>query len=409
MLRPDLWFLSLAGLLSLSCWAQPSDFGVTVPTTLSGGAMYSERLQLATPNASEGTAGFRAMLYPTVKLGPNWFGYAAIQLRERPYFCYDAFNSRHEFDTDVIQAFAGYSFRTDRAAVVVKAGRLTSAFGAFPARYDDMQNPLLDQPLSYIATLTLRADQIPCGTNDLLRQNYGSVSFSCGGESGRGPGLTPVTLYGLPGAETDVSIGRFDARVQLTSGSPVYEQPISAQYLQWALGGGYTIRQGFRVGVSGFRGPYLEREVAPALPVGTSVRTFPASGLGIDGQWARGRWSIAAEVQRFQFDSPNFSVAPAFLSGYLETKAVITPRLYVAGRAGWLNAGRVIDMSGVSADEFARWQQSYEVAAGWWFGRRELLKGGYEWLNLEGPSPRKLNVVGVQFVVTIPPLTAAFR
>src|SRR5262249_8107174 len=127
---------------------------------------------------------------------------------------------KHEVRTDTIQTFLGYTFKYDAASVVIKAGRLSSAFGSFPLRYDDAENPLLDQPLSYITTLTLRADQIPCGTNDLLHQFYGSVAEGCGGASGRASGLVPVTLYGLPGVEADVAAGRIDARFQLTSESP---------------------------------------------------------------------------------------------------------------------------------------------------------------------------------------------
>ena len=45
-------------------------------------------------------------------------------------------------------------------------------------RYDDAENPLLDQPLSYIQTLSLDYGQVPCGVNDLVSQHYGYVSNS---------------------------------------------------------------------------------------------------------------------------------------------------------------------------------------------------------------------------------------
>src|SRR5579871_6441320 len=186
--------------------AQDSTAGFSVPVTVSGGAMYTPRLQSEETDASPVTAGFRAVMYPALKLDDHWFGYAAIQIREAPYFYYDAFDAEHEFYTEVIQAFAGYSLHKGRNTLVIKAGRLASAFGAFPIRYDDTENPLLDQPLSYTSYTPIRGDTIPRGVADLLWQSYGS-------------GLIPVTLYTIPGIEADLSSGRFDARLQFTSGS----------------------------------------------------------------------------------------------------------------------------------------------------------------------------------------------
>jgi hypothetical protein len=399
--------VSTAGTLQ----AQTSDFGIDVPVTVSAGAMYSERLQLRDPSASAGAAGFRGMLYPTLQLGQHWFAYSAFQVYYDPYFYYDAFSPDHAVETNVIQAFAGYAFTAKKASIVIKAGRLASAFGSFPLRYDDATNALSDQPLSYITTLTIRPDQLPCGTADLLRQRYGSVANSCGGVAGRKSGMTPVTLYGLNGIEADVSIGRMDARLQLTSGSPANPKPTVAtgDYSQWTAGAGYTIRQGFRVGVSGFRGPYLDQAVTTLLPPGTSPRDFPASAIGTDIQWAHGRWSASGELQRFQFNSPNFTVAPSLTSGYGELKSVITPRLYAAVRAGWLRAGHAVDSGGVATNAFAPLEQSYEIAGGFWLHRGHLLKASYEWLRPSGSPGTRLNVLGAQYIVTFHGLNWAFR
>ena len=396
MLRRALALGVLPGLLAL---AQDADFGLNVPATVSGSALYSQRLQLADRSASPFAGAFRAMLYPTLKLGPNWFGYAAIQVRSTPYFYYDAFSPQHRVDTDVLQAFVGYSFRRDGISMVIKAGKLTSAFGAFPLRYDDAENPLLDQPLSYITDLPLDPDDPPTGTNDLIH-NY---------HYGAGP--VPVTLYGLPGIQADLSGGRVDARLQLTGGSPASPQNtgVAAQYLQWTVGGGYTIHPGLRVGASGFRGPYLDRSVAPLLPAGTTIRNFTTSGIGVDAQWARGRWSANGELQRFWFDLPYFVVSPSVTSAYVEVKTVITPRFYVAGRAGFLYSGRVVDNSSISAQQFAPYLQAYELAAGYWIARNQLLKGGYEWMRSEGQVGDKTNILGFEYVVQIHPPAWIFR
>ncbi len=372
--------------------AQESTAGFSMPITVSGGAMYTQRLQLEDSADAPASAGFRAVLYPTFKLDAHWFVYAAIQVLEAPYFYYDAYNPEHELYIQPLQAFAGYQIHRGQTAVVIKAGRLSSAFGAFPTHYGDLDNPLLDQPLSYIQELSLHANQIPCG-----------VAGSCGAGLGAGyGGLVPVTLYGIPGIEVDVSSGRVDGRLQFTSGSPSNPQSITAAstYAQWVAGGGFTIRQGFRVGASAFRGPYLSQEVANLLPIGTGIRSFPATGVGLDAQWASGRWSLAGEWQRIEYDSPNFSRSPSIQSGYAEAKGIITPRIYVAMRAGILDTGAVEDKSGASATNFAPAIRSYEFGGGCWLGRNELVKASYEWLRIAGSGlGTKTNVLGAEFVV----------
>lgn len=401
----------LGAVSALLAAGQDAESGISIPMTLSGGAFYSQRLQFEDPQGSPATAGFRAVLRLTIRMGSHWFAYGALQIRLAPYFYYDAFDPDHELYVDLLQAFIGYSVRRGNTAMVIKAGRLSSAFGAFPPRYDDADNPLLDQPLSYITEIPIRADQFPCGTADLLSQHYGFVANACGGAPGGGAGLVPATLYSLPGVEADFSLARFDARAQVTSGSPANPQSLTAagKFAQWAAGGGYTVRQGFRVGVSGFRGPYLDDRLTPLLPAGTTLRSFPASAIGTDVQWARGRWSLSGELQRFWFDSPNFTVAPSIASGYAEVKRVLTPRFYLATRAGWLTGGSVVDKSGVSANQFASTLQSYEFAAGTWLGRNELLKASYEWLHPQGSTGTRDNVLGFEFVVRVNSLGWAFR
>jgi hypothetical protein len=411
LMRAALFPLALLSCFCLTARAQEANFGISVPVTVSGGILDTQRLQVSDPGESRVSGGFRTMVDPTLKLGEHWFGYAAVQVRLAPYFYYDAFKAEHQVLTDVLQAYAGYSWHKGQTAVVVEAGKLSSAFGAFPLRYDDAQNPLLDQPLSYITEVPLRADQVACGTNDLLRQFYGSVSESCGGVPGRGPGLTPVTLYGLPGVQVEVSSRGLDGRLQLTGGSPASPQPWgeAGHYAQWTAGGGYTLRHGLRIGVSGFRGPYLDRVLSPLLPAGTTLRDFPASGRGLDAQWAHGRWSVSGESQRFRFNLPNFVVSPSVASSYAEVKSILTPRFFLAARAGRLSTGRVVDQRNVTAQESAPALTSVEMAAGSWVNRHVLLKVSYGILHTEGDSSTRFNVLGMQVVTTFHPVDRAFQ
>jgi hypothetical protein len=410
MLRA-LLLATLAMSISLPARPQDSNFGITLPVTLSGGAMYTGRLQLAEPDNSPFSAGFQAMAYPTVTLGKHWFAYSALDFRLAPYLYYDAYDADHDWYVEAIQAFVGYQVHGEKTSFVLKAGRLSSAFGAFPLHYDDADNALLDQPLSYIQTLALRNDQLPCGVPDLLKQHYGYIWNGCGGPTSGGSGLTPVSLYGLPGVEAELSSHRWDGRIQVASGSPSDAVSVShsPQYAQWVAGGGYTIEQGFRVGVSGFRGPYLAPGLAPALPLGASARDFPASGLGVDMQWARGRWSASGEWQRFQYDLPGFPQSPSVTSTYVEAKRILTPRFYVAGRAGWFEPGGARDTSGASTGQFSASIASYELGGGCWLNRYQLIKASYEWLRIENFPGTGTNVLGVEFVTRFHAVDRVFR
>ncbi|HXI40248.1 MAG TPA: hypothetical protein VNH18_03000 [Bryobacteraceae bacterium] len=399
--------------LRLPVCAQEAGAGFSMPVTLTAGALYTHRLQTSDPAASPIAAAFHAVLYPSVKLGPHWFVYSSIHVRSTPFSYYDAYESEHELKTQVVQAFLGYTRAVKKATVLVKAGQLTSAFGSFPLHYDDADNALLDQPFSYVTYLNLRPDQLPCNADDII---YGSqyataVTYHCGGSSAARDGLTPVTLYGLPGIELDLSMRKFDARFQVTNSSPANPQNLlsGSQHAQWTAGAGYTVAQGFRVGFSTFRGPFLNRDVAPLLPAGHNVRDFPATGAGLDAQWARGRWSTSGEWQWFHYNYPGFRSSPTPSFAYAEVKAVLNPRTYLAVRAGWQRNNHLTDLVERTEETFAPNRQSYEFAAGFRPNRWQLIKAGYEWLRTADVSGTRDNVFGIQLVTSLQPLSKAWH
>src|SRR5689334_1729475 len=183
----------LALIVCIPAYSQEAESGVTLPVTISGEGLYTHRLQSADANASPVTGAFHAVFYPGLKLGSHWFVYSSIHVSSTPFYYSDSYEPDHQVETQVVQAFLGYTRNYGTTSVVFKVGKLASAFGAFPLHYDDADNPLLDQPLPYAAYLKLRADQLPCGVDDLLGQPYvGSANYACGGASGSGEGLVPV-------------------------------------------------------------------------------------------------------------------------------------------------------------------------------------------------------------------------
>src|SRR5262249_31063129 len=133
----------------------------------------------------------------------------------------------------------------------------------------------------------------------------------------------------------------------------------------WAGGIGYTILQGFRVGASAYRGPYLDRQYAFYFPGEAKPKDLPATAIGFDVAWGRGPWNVYGEWQRFQFD---YRVIPTFREsvGYGEIRRVLHPRWYAAARIGYL---RPESFPGL---------QVYETSVGYRPNAHQLVKVGYE-------------------------------
>jgi hypothetical protein len=382
-LVPSLLLLAGAGCGRLS--AQEAQAGIAMPLEITVGALDTGRAQAYAPSAAPFTAGFHLLAEPELKLGSHWYVYSAVQVRSTPFFYQDAFSPDRQIKTDLLQGFVGYTRSWNKTTLSFKAGKLASAFGSFPLQYSDAANALLDQPLPYNYL-------VPAGH----AESYG---------------LMPVTLYGLPGAEIDLSWRRVDARFQLTNSSPYNPLSLwaSGQHPQWTAGGGYTIVQGFRVGMSAYRGPWLNDALDDSYPQGYSATDFPATALGADVQWARGYWSASGEWDRFVFDYPNFTVAPTLSFGYVEMKRIISPRWYAALRTGYQLNNYPVYWSVRSASTFLPNRQAYEVAFGYRPNRLMLLKAGYEVMNVHGVPPGQDNVFGVQFITSINSLSKAFK
>ena len=300
------------------------------------------------------------MLYPTWKLNGNWSLSGAVQVYSRPYF-YEEFSTQGRgVKTDVLQAHLAYSKFWNRASLVVRAGQLSSAFGSFLLRYDDAANPVIDVPLGY------------------------------------GYYYKGVTSRGLAGVQADVTAGRFDARAQFVNSSPSNRRSIfdGDQYGNWAGGAGLTIRQGFRLGVSAFRGPYLHREHRFFSRGEAKPRDLPGTAYGVDVQWGRGSWNVYAELQRFQMI---YKATPTrnTHNGYVETRRVLHPRWYAAARVAYLRSNKYAG------------RETIESAIGFRPNRYQLVKAGYQIQRGAKIRGSLENTFAVQLVTSFHPVSIA--
>jgi hypothetical protein len=113
-------------------------------------------------------------------------------------------------------------------------------------------------------------------------------------------------------------------------------------------------------------------------------------------QWGYGHWNVYGEWQRFQMD---YHAMPTFIQqiGYGEARVVLNPRWYIATRIGYERPSA-----------FAG-SQSYEFAVGYRAGSHELVKVDYEIKQGANISGAQQNVLAVQFVTTLHPLSYSGR
>ncbi|MGD1070907.1 MAG: hypothetical protein ABSB15_12260 [Bryobacteraceae bacterium] len=353
------WLVSLALGPELLI-AQEANAGFDLRATLSGQFAASNILTEAPRSGSPATAGFRSVFYPTWKLGEHWSVTGAVQFYSRPYFFQSFSTQGYGAKGDILQATLNYSRISARGSVSIRAGQLSTAFGSFPLHYDDADNALIDLPIEY------------------------------------GYYYSPVSILGLAGAQIDATRGKWDGRVQFANSSPANPRSVFApdQYGNWAGGGGYTIRQGFRVGVSAYRGPYLDRKYAYFYWGEANPNTLPADALGLDVEWARGHWNVQGELQKFVLP---YKAIPTFReqAGYAEVRRVLNPRWYVAARGGYTSANLAGNV------------QSLEAAAGFRPDRFQIVKIGFE-LNRYGDGDYD-KTLAVQIVTSVHAFSMAFN
>jgi hypothetical protein len=334
--------------------AQEASRGVDLRATLTGQSIASTRLSEKPRAGSPIIFGSRAVAYPTIKFSNNWFLTGALQFASRPFYYEELGTSGYGAKGEALQASLNYSRVSDRGSFLVRAGQMSSAFGSFLLRYDDAENPLVDLPLSY------------------------------------GYYYAPVSSLGVAGAEIDASRGRWDGRAQFANSSPANPRSIFArdQYGNWAGGAGYTIRQGFRLGVSGYRGPYLDHHSEYYFPGEASPSKLPAHGLGIDGNWSRGHTNAYIELQKFRMP---YSLFPDFRESvaYGELRQVLAPHWFVAARYGF------------SSNSSAKKLNSVECGVAYRPDRYQLVKVSYEEQRYVSGGQSPHHSLGLQFITTL--------
>lgn len=333
---------------------QEASEGIDLRATLTMQSVASNELSDEPRSGSPIILATRSIVYPTIKFSESWFVTGAVQFATRPYFYQDFSTTGYGAKGIVLQSALNYSRVSDRGSLVVRAGEMPSAFGSFMLRYDETSNPLVDVPPAY------------------------------------GYYYAPVSFLGVAGVQVDGSRDKFDGRVQFANSSPANPRSLFAkdQYGNWAGGAGYTIRQGFRIGVSGYRGPYLDRHYAYFFPGEVNPNKLPAHGLGIDANWSHHHTWAFVELQKFVMP---YTLIPDFRESaiYGEIRQDISPRWFVSARYGY------------SCNSATGKLHSVETGAGFRPNRYQLIKIAYEEQHYQGSDETPNHTLGIQFVTSL--------
>jgi hypothetical protein len=354
----------LARALALAClgaaWgvqslcAQEAGSGFDLRTTLTAQGVVSNESTEEPRSGSPATAGFRGVAYPMWKIDSHWTMTGAFQLYTRPYFYTALSTPGYGANGEILQTSLNYSRASGKGSLLFRVGELSTAFGSFLLRYDDADNALVDLPPEY------------------------------------GYYYSPISFLPVAGAQIDVTRGKWDARAQFANSSPANPRSLfdHDQYGNWAGGAGYTIRQGLRVGVSAFHGPYLDRHYKYFFPGEANPSTLRARAGGLDAAWAHGHTTLQGEAQIFVMP---YTKIPVFreLAWYAEAKQVLNPRWYVAVRPG------------LTSSHFGGKTFSLESAAGFRPNRFQLIKASYEVEHYTTGDNHFDNTLGVQLVTTL--------
>jgi hypothetical protein len=332
---------------------QEANSGVDLRGTLTAQMIGSNQLTDEPRSGSPVITGSRAVAYPTLKFSDHLFATGAVQLVTRPYYISDLSTKGYGAKGSILQSTLNYSRLSSRGSVLLRAGEMSSAFGSFLLRYDDSDNALVDLPPQY------------------------------------GYYYAPVSFLPVAGAQIDATRGKWDGRLQFANSSPANPRSIFAhdQYGNWAAGAGYTIRQGLRVGASGYRGPYLDRKYAYYFPGEAKPGTLPAHAIGIDANWGHRHTSAYLEVQRFVM---SYTLFPDFreTAGYAELRQVLSPRWSIASRYS-LTSTNVTGKTSI-----------VESTGAYRANRYQLLKFSYEVRHTSSGPDQNNNILAVQFITT---------
>lgn len=260
----------------------------------------------------------------------------------------------------------------------IQAGRIPPAFGAFGRRAYGTDNPFIGYPLAYQYLTSLRTDAVPVNANDLLnmRGRGWRSSFPVGSQK-PGPGIPLVSAFRWDtGVQARLGAGPVEITAAVTNGTlsnPRVSDDNNGKQLSGRLA--VTPVIGLVLGVSAARGAWLSRGISPV--------DLDQTALGLDAEYSRGHWIVRGEAIWSRWALP-FSQATSngrdvrAWAAWAEGRYRVTPRIFVAGRAGHLGFSRIHSAFGAPAIPWDAPVDRLEAAAGYYIQRNLVARLGLQ-------------------------------
>ena len=243
----------------------------------------------------------------------------------------------------------------------IEAGKIPTPFGGYSGRDHSDTNPLISIPLMYHYFTSLRANQLPANTADLLAHRGQGASSLFSGFAGGG---SSSNLSGMPliydicwdfGVRAVGSLWRFEYSAALTQGT--LGNPISsggdtndgkqiAGHLDFIPGRSLLVGGSFAIG------PYLSRSVAASLPAGARLEDFDQVVWGANAELSFGHLDVFGEAVLNEWTSPYVVDDDGGVSDlkttswYVEGRYEVNPGTFVAARVESFRFGSIADGDG---------------------------------------------------------------
>ena len=226
----------------------------------------------------------------------------------------------------------------------MQVGRIPPVIGLFAREPYGRDNLQIGAPLAYQYLLSLRPDALPSTTDDLIhmRGRGWEPSFPIG-SSVLAPGVPIVSAFKWDtGAEAHWHVARLDVAGAVTRGALSVPAPGADRNngSTWSGRVAVDVVDGFTLGVSGARGPWVNAATLALLPPSLGARdTQTVVGSDLSVGW--GRWLVRGEELHATFEVPlaGAGIAGKTLgatSGYLEARYRLRPRWQIAGSLEYL-------------------------------------------------------------------------
>ena len=218
-------------------------------------------------------------------------------------------------------------------ALRFEGGKILLPLGEFGARRFANVNPLIGAPDTYVS-------EYPWGA--AISGAFGPVDYS-------------AALVSLPAVNVRYS-------------------PSPGGRLRPVLGLGVSAGPGLRIGVAVTHGSYLNAQLADTLPPGTAWQDFAQTVATLDVRYSVDRFDTRFEAAWSRYEVPTVADAVTGLGWYAESRASISPRLFIAARFEHNRYPFVLPVSPQFWVGTATTQMNGEVGVGYRVSRDALLK-----------------------------------